>query len=424
MPIVYVHGVANRRGHGYEEDLASLTRMLANYVAPVISDDPDGVIVIDSYWGDLGADFAWDRASRPVSPLLGMGAEHTPDDIRLQTYAHLHDQLAPIPVEQDEPGPETGGLIAAGAVAPPGASPTLSELTPTQLSDFVTAIIGSVAGPNDDVDGAVITADHLAWDPAFRAELTSLPSDEQYRRFAGAVEADLQAQSGLIGQGIGWLDRVADRLGEVLDRGTKAPAWAASRVLLEARRPLNDSATVFLGDIFRYLEDRGDSDAPGRIEGRVLSRLREAKRLSDQRDGEPIVVLSHSMGGQIVYDIVSEFLPNTDNGEEPIHIDFWCAAASQVGLFEELKLFHNSSDDYSKSRGNKAPFPGANLGAWWNVWDSNDVLSFSAAEIFDGVDDQEYSSGISVIGAHSGYFQRPSFFRAFAAKLQATLTGG
>ena len=106
-------------------------------------------------------------------------------------------------------------------------------------------------------------------------------------------------------------------------------------------------------------------------------------------------------------------------------MDFWCATASQIGFFEELKQFVVRSDAYSLERGTKAPRPDpAYLGVWWNVWDANDVLSYTAAPIFEGVDDEEYDGGLSLIGAHGGYLARPSFFRALGRKLEEAGAAG
>jgi hypothetical protein len=130
------------------------------------------------------------------------------------------------------------------------------------------------------------------------------------------------------------------------------------------------------------------------------------------------------MGGQIVYDTVTAYL-DADPRYDGVRVDFWAAAASQVGLFEEMKRFLVSSPDYGAATGRKAPFPsGDRLGAWWNVYDRTDILSYTAAPIFEGVDDEEYSSGVPLIGAHSGYFTRPSFFRRFAEKVRAAREKG
>jgi hypothetical protein len=69
-------------------------------------------------------------------------------------------------------------------------------------------------------------------------------------------------------------------------------------------------------------------------------------------------------------------------------------------------------------RDRPAPTPSdEHLGYWWNVWDYNDFLSYRAAGMVEGVDDKSYSSGLSVVSAHSGYSRRPSFYRRFADKL-------
>ncbi len=51
------------------------------------------------------------------------------------------------------------------------------------------------------------------------------------------------------------------------------------------------------------------------------------------------------------------------------------------------------------------------------MFDSNDILGFAAEKIFDGVDDDRYSTGKGVLAAHSTYFIRPSFYHRLAARL-------
>ena len=127
------------------------------------------------------------------------------------------------------------------------------------------------------------------------------------------------------------------------------------------------------------------------------------------------------MGGQIVYDAVTAFLPAIDAAGE-LRIDFWCASASQVGLFEEMNMFLTHSAGRAPG---KVPSPGrTHLGGWWNVWDHNDFISYTAAPIIDGVDDESFDTGMSLVSAHSGYLTRPSFYRRFAAKLAAARAAG
>jgi esterase/lipase superfamily enzyme len=82
-------------------------------------------------------------------------------------------------------------------------------------------------------------------------------------------------------------------------------------------------------------------------------------RLEKERNGEPLVVLSHSMGGQLIWDAVTWLLPRAEDMRD-LQIDFWCAAARQVGFFEEAKLFAASNVSFAPSK--PVPFPSDHLG--------------------------------------------------------------
>ena len=190
-------------------------------------------------------------------------------------------------------------------------------------------------------------------------------------------------------------------------------------MVAEFRSPINDLATKFVGDVLAYVLRRGTPDDAGPIPRRFIDALRRARAAAPA--DEPIVVVSHSMGGQIVYDCVTSFLP-TIAAHRDLRIDFWCATASQVGLFAELDMFLARSADRAPG---KMAFPDRrHLGAWWNVWDHNDFISYTAAPIFDGVDDESFNSGKTLAGAHSGYLVQPSFHRRFAQKLAAAKAAG
>lgn len=199
---------------------------------------------------------------------------------------------------------------------------------------------------------------------------------------------------------------------------------AGIRRLIEAatvlRRPIDDFVPTFLGDVLTYLATRGTPEAPGPIPLRILGELDAAAAQARARS-EPLVVVTHSMGGQILYDILTAFLP-ADPGRRGVRVDYWCAIASQVGLFEELKLFLASDPAYSGASGNVAPHPPAeHLGGWWNVWDHADLLSFRAEGIFQGVDDSPFFAAGTLASDHNKYLDNPDFYRALAARVGAGL---
>ena len=82
---------------------------------------------------------------------------------------------------------------------------------------------------------------------------------------------------------------LADRIGN-----------AASGVALDlARGGLNDRIGRFLGDVFTYLQDRGPARA--KIRQEVLGKLKDGATRGDK-----LVAVGHSMGGIILYDLLSD----------------------------------------------------------------------------------------------------------------------
>ena len=143
----------------------------------------------------------------------------------------------------------------------------------------------------------------------------------------------------------------------------------------------------------------------------MLSELHAASAAKTDGD-DKLIVIAHSFGGEIVYDILTKFDPG-------LSIDVLITVGSQVGLFEEMKLYLASDDMYPDDAGHaKVPMP-SNLKRWLNVFDPNDVLSFLAEPIFAGVQDFKYDTGFSTLQAHGGYFLRPSFYSRLAARLSA-----
>ena len=208
-----------------------------------------------------------------------------------------------------------------------------------------------------------------------------------------------------------------------------------TRLIDSHRGPLNANVTLFLGDIFTYLDKRGTPEEPGEITKTLLYALSKAHKHQQQKNNqEKLIVISHSMGGQLVYDVVSYFLPQMSNlpentqfttkeGEsftikdiKDIRIDFWCAAASQVGLFEEMKLFPANS---KKPASPKIAFPDDKyLNIWWNLWDDNDYLSFTAEPFFEEVFDDLYDSGKPASKAHTAHFEQEDFYNELASVLK------
>jgi len=419
MPIVYVHGVATRDA---EHPFLEIEAYLRRYVAPAICADPNTMPIFHAYWGELGARLAYGGISLPRSLLLGQGTETiAAGDIERALLASSLGAALPAGAGAEVPGGDNlaTGLISGRAGMPAMNPLRLKDLTQDQLSNLLVELVASAEPDAQRRIALTLAADAAARDAALTLALASAPDmATECQRVAQALAA--ASGDGLVAQGGGWLQRMADMLKETLGRAASVPGAAATLVAAELRRPLNDFVSRFLGDAFVYLENRQmpGSEAPGPIQQVFLDRMAKAADAQRQRADEAIVVLSHSMGGQIVYDAVTHFMPR-DPRFAGVRIALWCATASQVGYFEELKLFCASDPQYHGEA--PAPFPAAHIDSWWNVWDPNDFISYSARGIFDRVDDMAYLSGMSLLGAHSSYLRHPSFFRQLRCRVEEAL---
>jgi hypothetical protein len=128
---------------------------------------------------------------------------------------------------------------------------------------------------------------------------------------------------------------------------------------------------------------------------------------------EPLIVVTHSMGGNIVYDILTHFAPE-------LEVDAWISVGSQVGQFEEMKLFRASDPGIvkpSKVRGLKP-----HVKYWLNVYDPVDLFGFLAAPVFRDLDeDFLFRTGAGDLQSHGAYFKRPRFYREVFSRLERVL---
>lgn len=404
MPIIYMHGVNTRDPAHFKP----VQEYLRNIVAPAISAKPQNVSIRAADWFQLCPAPKWEGISRPRTALFGMGAEATPNEM-------LDAMLAAAPR-----APAPASSFTSGSAASASGGIRLDQMSDEDLADLI-ALASAKPGTTPLQRAQIgVAADRVAHDPDVRTRLAQAATpDAQWIIIAEAMQRDVKAPASFASAGaFDVLRDIKDRIQESVSRTVSKPAVGLSIAAGELRPALNDLVTRFLGDALYYISGRGTATAPGPIPLVLIKELQIAQTNRQENDNEPIVLLTHSMGGQIAYDTVTSFLPAANS---PIKIDYWCAAASQVGFFEELNMFLASSPDNSKATGRKTPVPpAAHLGKWWNAWDTNDIISFTTKDIFAaGIDDEEYKTGMSTAAAHGGYLERSSFYRRFAEKIQA-----
>lgn len=413
MSLIYVHGVKVRsREHGEQ-----LERPFQRWIAPVIAGDGKATKYLPVFWGDLASKFRWDLDSRPRTRLLRGGG------------GSAFDNLGVIRTDEGKVRPPSEPFSGGGPVldrprqrteAETGAP--LSSIPAGHRADFLaqlylaarpagdgedplaeTPLLGAIAAAADDVAGE--------WEVI----MAKSPSDaERAADLVGAVDAALRKQpADLVAQG--GLPDWMGRAGELLGRAVNLPGDAIGTALGELRPVAHEFIANFIGDVFVYLNGRTTSDGqPGGIPRRMLEALRAAHR-DKQTTGERIVIISHSMGGQIVYDALTAFC-DADDELRDLVVDHWITCGSQVSLFAELGLFRGQPADVHKPV--KLPRPPRVL-QWTNYYDTNDLVGFIMQPVFEDVADEPYDTGFGLALAHTGFFARESFFRKVAKALGA-----
>jgi hypothetical protein len=405
MPIVFIHGVANRDKNAFENGIKVL---LERHISPLLNPtNPDQVAMIAPFWGDLGATFAYGDISRPRSAILGQGAQDATPlpalalGLRMESASDEQDELlggqdegaATLVIDFGGMPLEQQVLVLYQVLSPETTFPEDGALA-LQIEDALRSEAGQAITHNGD------SADHQLRD------LINLVTDE-------GEEA--------LGQGpkelLAWVKK---SIGSLAIQAARPLA----PIINELRPGANTAVIRFMGDIFEYFHSQtveiDGKNVPGPIMQRILTALREAQAIK-VKTGEPLIVVTHSMGGQLMYDAVTYFADH-DPLLQDMKVDFWAAAACQVSLFEELRLFRVSRPDAGPQHPPAHPH---RVGYWWAVFDKNDWLSYTTEGIFPqaangvtGVHDEEYDGKLIFPWSHGGYVSQDRFFRLMADRIR------
>lgn len=399
MPIVFVHGVNNRREDAdYDDGVERMRGFLRSFLAPKVGIDPAQLTMFFPYWGGNGVRFRWKQASLPKSS----NAVETlslkppgPGSAELELWlGEARHQYGPGAVSLSEVSRERGfeeavDLIwdTASAVAPKGAG----------YGDVIEGYIASLA----------YAKVHPA--PAWALARPALGNNEFVQKLFQEIQPYRAAPDSGVPETLNLKDWYQS-LKESISRLGSAPGDAASAIVTGlGRQSLHEKASRFLGDIFVYLSKRGTVDAPGPIVQQVLADLANAQAAKRPGD-DKLVVIGHSLGGVILYDIVTYFKPN-------LAFDAFVSVGSQIAVFEEMTLYRASRNDLPPNPPKDKLEKPKPFGKWLNVFDTNDIFSFQTQTVFDGPDDYRFDTGYGLLQAHGGYFARPSFYKRLAARL-------
>jgi hypothetical protein len=408
VPVIFVHGVNNRADDPLYQARSLVIGDLLRRNLKDASIDERTIGQFEPafpYWGDLGAKFSWNMQSLPSGgEALGAGVDL---DLRA-AVATLKDALDKPDEAKDIP------LLALARYSFARAVDLLTDLVlqntkPGQVDDAARfAIEAQLYAAGFETPGTVppwlasVTTDAQFCDKlvqALRERAAAAPAQQALGGIAASIGNLLASAASKLRQATQAVaSKVLDSTGD----------FASTKVLAWTRAPLNATLGRFFGDAFLYLDARGDKDHPGAIPKTVLSAWDSAIAAAP---GEPLVIVGHSLGGVISYDLLTHFRPD-------IEVDLFVSVGSQVSHFEELKLFKASDPKYSVESGIKVPKPD-NIRHWINVYDEVDIFSYSCKKIFEPVDDYAYDTRTYVIKAHGAYLVQARFYERLRARIDA-----
>jgi hypothetical protein len=402
MAIVFVHGVNTRQNEpGYKARLRLIEKFLKKHIAGASINGKQLVTVTPRfpYWGDLATRLAWNMASLPSSRINALGAPGVEDDLR-PLIAIIQDGLADPKTAKKEP------LLTLARKSLPQAVRIMSDLL---LRDAKEADAERIAEFISSAQSYAEANPRPVW-------LSSLTTDAQLvnklvSETAGSSSSGVQALGGFdfiinpLSAAAAKLKNAVASAGEtVLD---KVGDFASTKLLAWGRRPLNEVIGRFFGDVFVYLDARGDKNAPGDIPKLILGEIDQATKNGPA--GEPLVVIGHSLGGVICFDLFSHFRPD-------INVDLFISVGSQVSHFEEMKRFIASDPTIPSQTQKLAKTPG-NITHWINVLDEVDIFAYACEKIFDRVADFHYDTETYTIKAHGAYFEQDRFYQRLRARI-------
>jgi hypothetical protein len=368
VQLVFVHGVSNRSGPAFAQQ-----EKIRNELIRTVLFDGSPLTIASPVWGDLVPPLAWGGAAFPKNGT---------------TVASLS---------------LTGGFGApSGATADDAVLARMAASDPSAAVDELFASLVAQA----EAEGRDLTADELG---QFKAAAALLESTDFKPDIAGASNDqefvdELRKAMGHVGS-YGLLDPLKDAAAAVADGARNLVSTGLSKLF---RDDLNPLVAQFLGDVFVYLKPGAPRD---QIRAKVVGAISTA--FAAKAAGEPLVLMAHSLGGVILYDLLSS--PTAAGLPPGFRANAFITVGSQPGLFQEMGLF-----DY-KPAGHTPPNPmsgPANVDHWINVFDAIDLFGFRAEPVFGMATDYEFNSMTGLLSSHSTYFRRPQFHARLRKRLK------
>lgn len=369
VKLVFVHGVSTRSSPTYDQEETNRDQLISSVLFAGVP-----LAITSPRWGDHVPPLARGGLSFPktgaaiasLSLTAGLGAQPAAAEGAGDVIANVANTDAATALD----------TLFVGVVEQ--AEQAGRSLSQEELSQFRAAVaLFEGAKGADTLAGAQTDAEFV----------------QRFRAAAGDAKA------------YGLMDSLKGAATFVADQARNAASTGLSAMF---RDKLNPLVAQFLGDVFVYLKPgslRND------IRATVISQVIDAHTAA-RKAGEPLVLIGHSLGGVILYDILSS--PAAAGLPAGFSVDALVTVGSQPGLFQEMNLF-----DF-KPPNPKASVDGpGNVKTWVNVLDPIDLFGFRAQPIFGKASDFEFDSGTGLLSSHTTYFKRPQFHARLRERLKA-----
>lgn len=401
MPVVFVHGVNNRAEDvSYQIRQAVTERFMVEHLAGATINGKKLTTIepVFPYWGDLATTFAWNMRSVPLID-AGVDVLGGADDDMRDIVAGIRDMLGAMEAVHAHP------LLAIARKSLPDAVELLTDALLSLRQNEL-----AKAGDQSAIVSFVTEAQAYAAAVPAPSWLMSATTDDAFiALLLENITHDLGDDA--LGNPFKEVGRliasVSGRIGSAVKKAVGAGVdaigdYASSKLVAATRMSLNAELGRFFGDVFAYLDQRGDRQNPGPIVRRILSALQTAP-------DQPLVVFGHSLGGVILYDVLTHFAQH-------MRVDLLVTVGSQVSHFEEMKRFRASRHDIPSGTIPYESMP-ANVAHWLNIFDPVDIFSYCCEPVFDGVKDFDYDTRTYVVKAHGSYFAQRRFYSGLRERI-------
>ena len=440
MPLVFVHGVNNRRGDTaaerevFDNHMAFLRDQFAAIPFADRVTASDGLKAFTPYWGDAGVHFARNLACIPKDDIEALTVGQ-PEAVPLleATAAYLDAETLRQPNVLEAPLltlartrdlPAAVDLLFAGATYAPVPEILLSgqELADAQKE------AASLAGAAERYAAA---NPKPAWLAAINDDEAFVNRLVKEVRTPAAPPPGTPATAPTTVQTLGWGDDakrwlvnavngVRDSVNRVANATSDAVSGAATqgarKGFLLFSRSIRPRASAFLGrfmgDVFTYLDNRKP------ILDIVLADIDHAVAAMRPGDNE-LYLVGHSFGGIILYDILTSVRPN-------LKCALYVTVGSQVALFAEMSRLMDKQKIAAQLAVSVTSLVARPKAAdrWINILDPTDYVGFGTKGVYSGVLDFEFETDALPIVSHGAYFDTPRFFGQLRKRVAEAFANG